>query len=65
MANVPGAAAPAAEADVPVRFWQRVQWHQPALSNGSVTSNATAPQTHDPVIMRRSLRRALVPRLGA
>ena len=35
-----------------MRFWQRVQWHQPALSNGSEISKATVPHTHDPVIMR-------------
>ena len=56
IANVPGATAPAAEAEVPVRFWQRVQWHQPALSNGAEISKATVPHTHDPVIIAPSLR---------
>jgi hypothetical protein len=56
MAKLPGATAPLGEASTPVRFWQRVQWHQPALVNGSEISKATVPQTHDPVIMAASLR---------
>ena len=64
IANVPGATEPAAEAEAPVRFWQRVQWHHPALSNGAEISKATVPHTHDPVIIGPSLR-PRQPRLGA
>jgi len=53
MVNVPGATAAEAAACTPVRFWQRVQWHQPALTNGAETSNPTVPQRHDPVITPR------------
>ena len=38
-----------AEAAVPVRRWQRVQWQYPADSSGSVTSKRTPPQRQPPV----------------
>ena len=56
IANVPGATPPDADAEEPVRFWQREQWHQPAFANGSEISNATVPHRHDPVSMAPSLR---------
>ena len=59
IANEPGAGAAGAEADVPVRFWQRLQWHQPALANGAEISKETVPHRHDPVITRPSLRAGL------
>ena len=49
--KLPGATAPLGDAGVPVRCWQREQWHQPAPVSGSVTSNWTAPQAHRPVSM--------------
>ena len=52
----PGAAIPAGEAGVPVRRWQRVQWHQPASSSGASTSKRTAPHTHPPVSMACTVR---------
>ena len=48
---------------MPVRRWQRVQWHQPAPANGAETSKATAPHGQEPVITAPSLARAR-PRLG-
>jgi hypothetical protein len=36
--NDPGAARPFAEAAVPLRRWQRVQWQYDADTNGSDTS---------------------------
>ena len=35
----------------PLRRWQRLQWQYPAVSNGAVTSNRTAPHAHAPVTM--------------
>ena len=37
-----------AEAAVPVRRWQRVQWQYDAESGASVTSNRTPPQRQPP-----------------
>ena len=51
MRKLPGAVAPEGDAGVPVRRWQRVQWHQPASVSGSVTSKATWPQVQCPVSM--------------
>ena len=36
-------------AAVPVRCWQRVQWHQDALTSGASISKRTAPQPQPPV----------------
>jgi hypothetical protein len=49
--KLPGATAAPIDAGVPVRRWQRVQWHQPAETSGSVTSKRTLPHTHEPVSM--------------
>jgi hypothetical protein len=46
---VPGSTRALAEAAVPVRRWQRVQWQYCAETGGAVTSKRTAPQLHPPV----------------
>jgi hypothetical protein len=46
---LPGSARAFAEAAVPVRRWQRVQWQYEAETNGAVTSKRTAPQPQLPV----------------
>jgi hypothetical protein len=49
MRSDPGASRPCRDPEVPVRRWQRVQWHQPELTIGSVTSKRTPPQLQPPV----------------
>jgi hypothetical protein len=49
MWNEPGSRRAFAEAPVPVRRWQRVQWQYWAEIGGAVTSKRTAPQPHPPV----------------
>src|SRR5437588_3268127 len=52
MRNDPGTTAALAEAAVPVRRWQRVQWQYRAEMSGSVTSKRTAPQLHPPLSLK-------------
>jgi hypothetical protein len=41
------------EAAVPVRRWQRVQWHQTAETGGSITSKRMPPHMQPPVSVMR------------
>jgi len=45
----PGPIRACAEAAVPVRRWQRVQWQYPAPSGSSVISKRTPPHMQCPV----------------
>src|SRR4051812_48209948 len=45
----PSSTRACAEAGVPVRRRQRVQWHQPALTSGRSISKRTPPQRQPPV----------------
>jgi hypothetical protein len=46
---LPGSTRAFADAAVPVRRWQRVQWQYDAETNGAVSSKRTAPHPHEPV----------------
>src|SRR3954453_19973181 len=45
----PGVTTALADAALPVRRWQRVQWQETARTGGSVSSKRTAPQPQPPV----------------
>jgi hypothetical protein len=49
MFSDPVASLACGEPEEPVRRWQRVQWHQLALSGGSATWKRTPPQLQPPV----------------
>src|SRR5207237_914503 len=63
----PGTSRPCSDPDVPVRRWQRVQWHHPAEMSGSAISNRTPPQRQPPVSGRSTTPARLHPdvKLGA
>ena len=53
--TLPGSARPFADADVPERRWQRLQWQYDAERSGFASSKRRAPQPQAPV---RTARRA-------
>ncbi len=58
MRSEPGATLACADAAVPVRRWQRVQWQYVIAPSGSRISKRTPPQRQPPVIGAADTRRA-------
>jgi len=55
----PGSIRACADAAVPDRRWQRVQWQYVIETGGSASSNRTPPQRHPPVDMTRRIFTAI------